>query len=68
MTYCVIFAGTYTAYAGTCADIAFVYDSLLLFNHGWILSLSGSEVESGHSVKCEGPLGVSASLMRCLLV
>lgn len=32
VTYCVIFAGTYIAHAGTYADIAFVYDSLLLFH------------------------------------
>lgn len=45
VTYCVTFTGTYIAYAGAYAGIAFVYDRLLLFNHGWILWLSGSEVE-----------------------
>lgn len=36
VTYCVIFAGTYIAYP----DIAFIFDCLLLFHHGWILCLS----------------------------
>lgn len=36
VTHCVIFAGTYIGYA----DIVFVFDSLLLFHHGWILCLS----------------------------
>lgn len=48
VTYSVIFTCTYTAYAGTCADIAFVYHSfafVLQVMDGHFVRVRGSQVE-----------------------